>query len=434
MGDVDLCDLRARIIGDSFGYIERGIFTAHVVRAHFAFRDDASNGGFQMRSHFGFLEPVEHQLGGQEHRDRVNLVLAGVFRRRAVCRFKHGVVVAEIRAGREAESADKTCAQIADDVAEHVFRYQHRVILRILEHPHADGVDVRVVGANVGIIFGHVAETTHHQTAGLAQHIWFLDQRNAFAPGLFGEFERLFANVGATLFAHDARGKRDVFQVCLVFPFFHLRVRAQRCVNRFRQREKLDAAVHAFGIFTEHNLVDRDIFSARISDLAAAIIQRVAGVTFARPHVGVEVEHLSQPDNRRKVNEPFVFQLRRQFFFRFRLRFAGDRAEETAGGLLERLHGAIRKRVAFLAPKLPADVAGHILGVEFQAIEREARRLHDIMPDSVPGHPRNFVFSHRTPTLSATVAARKQALTFLGRSRIIRLRRGSGAAGPDSAN
>ena len=139
----------AGVIGDGFGDIERGVFAAHVVGAHFAFGDDAGDGGFKTRGHVGFLEPVEHQLGGQEHRDRIDLVLAGVFRRRAVRRFEDGVFVAEVGAGREAESADQAGAQIADDVAEHVFRHEHRVILRILEHPHADGVDVRVVGANV---------------------------------------------------------------------------------------------------------------------------------------------------------------------------------------------------------------------------------------------------------------------------------------------
>jgi hypothetical protein len=48
------------VIGDGFGYIERRIFASHIVGAHFAFRDDAGDGGFKTRGHFGFLEPVEH--------------------------------------------------------------------------------------------------------------------------------------------------------------------------------------------------------------------------------------------------------------------------------------------------------------------------------------------------------------------------------------
>ena len=69
--------------------------------------------------------------------------------------------------------------------------------------------------------------------------------------------------------------------------------------------------------------------------------------------------------------------------------------------------GAVWKRVAFLAPKLPADVARHILGVEFQSIQNDARGFHDIVADSVARHPRDFVFSHRIATLSTSVIARK---------------------------
>jgi hypothetical protein len=76
------------------------------------------------------------------------------------------------------------------------------------------------------------------------------------------------------------------------------------------------------------------------------------------------------------------------------LRFASDGAEESAGCFLERLDCAIWERIAFLAPKFPADIARDILGVEFQTIQHEPRRLHDIMTNSVTGHPRDFVFRH----------------------------------------
>src|SRR5205823_1626485 len=148
----------------------------------------------------------------------------------AVCRFEHRVLVAEVRAGRETESADEARAQIADDVAEHVFRNEYGVILRILEHPHADGVDVHFVGPNVRIVFGYVPETTHHQPARFTEHIWFLDYGHAFASGFLGEFKRFPANVGATLHAHDAGGERDILQT-LVLPLLHFRIRAQRGVN-----------------------------------------------------------------------------------------------------------------------------------------------------------------------------------------------------------
>ncbi len=71
--------------------------TGHVVSARFAFCDHAGNGGFQTRGHFGFLKPVEHQLGGQKHGDRIDLVLTGVFRRRTVSWLKNSVLVAAVQ-------------------------------------------------------------------------------------------------------------------------------------------------------------------------------------------------------------------------------------------------------------------------------------------------------------------------------------------------
>ena len=53
-----------------------------------------------------------------------------------------------------------------------------------------------------------------------------LDQCHTLASGLFGVLERLFANVRATLHAHDPGGERDVLKSCLVFPLLHLRIGA----------------------------------------------------------------------------------------------------------------------------------------------------------------------------------------------------------------
>jgi hypothetical protein len=72
-----------------------------------------------------------------------------------------------------------------------------------------------------------------------------------------GELERLFANIGAALLAHNPRRERDVFQAGLSFHFF---VFGCRAVYRFRQRKEFDAALHALGIFTEYDLIDGHIW------------------------------------------------------------------------------------------------------------------------------------------------------------------------------
>ena len=52
------------------------------------------------------------------------------------------------------------------------------------------------------------------------------------------------------------------------------------------------------------------------------------------------------------------------------------------------------KRVALPAPELPADVAVDVLGVELDRVEDEPGRLHDVVPDAVPGKPRDAVLAH----------------------------------------
>src|SRR5437016_13689587 len=86
----------------------------------------------------------------------------------------------------------------------------------------------------------------------------------------------------------------------------------------------------------------------------------------------MKVEHLAQPDNGRKVNQALVLEFGNQFFLGFALRFAGDRAEESARRFLKSFHGAIGKRVAFLAPKFPADVARDIRSEE-RRVGKECR-------------------------------------------------------------
>src|SRR5207253_10303433 len=184
--------------------------------------------------------------------------------------------------------------------------------------------DVHRVGLNFWVILCHVAETARHQTTGLAQHIWFLDERHAFAAGFLRVIESFFTNISASLHAHDACGERDILKA-LLLPLFHLRISAQGGVNRFRQRKELNAAIHALGIFPEHDLIDRYIFPAWVRDLVPAIVQRVAGITFARPHVRVEMEELPQSYDRREIAQAFALEFRTQFLFGLVLRLAGDR-------------------------------------------------------------------------------------------------------------
>ena len=50
--------------------------------------------------------------------------------------------------------------EVGDDVAEHVGGDDHVVELGVLHHPHAAGVDVVVVGLDVGIFVGRLPGTS----------------------------------------------------------------------------------------------------------------------------------------------------------------------------------------------------------------------------------------------------------------------------------
>jgi hypothetical protein len=108
------------------------------------------------------------------------------------------------------------------------------------------------------------------------------------------------------------------------------------------------------------------------------------------------------------------------------LRFARDSTEKTASCFLERFDGTIGQRVTLPAPKFPPDVARHIFGIEFQPIQNESRCLHDIIANSVTGHPRNFVFSHRESILAARhrVASKSISELRITRTTLIRLTEG----------
>ena len=83
--------------------VSRGL---HVVREALTLGDHGGDCGLEPRCCAGLVEMIEHELAGQDHRDRVDLVLAPVLRRRAVGRLEDGRIGADVRAGCDAEAAD----------------------------------------------------------------------------------------------------------------------------------------------------------------------------------------------------------------------------------------------------------------------------------------------------------------------------------------
>src|SRR5512141_2098696 len=74
--------------GDGLAHFGARGGPAHVVRADLPFAQDARDRGLDGARLRGLAEPLEHHLRGQDRRDRIDLVLAGVFRGRAVGRLE----------------------------------------------------------------------------------------------------------------------------------------------------------------------------------------------------------------------------------------------------------------------------------------------------------------------------------------------------------
>jgi hypothetical protein len=98
----------------------------------------------------------------REIQDVGEAIVSAAAQRRATEAEREDLLRREHDARTEAEAANQTGAKITDDIAEHVFRYERRVILGILKHPHTNGVDVYFVGPNVRVTLCHIAEAVCH--------------------------------------------------------------------------------------------------------------------------------------------------------------------------------------------------------------------------------------------------------------------------------
>ncbi len=258
-------------------------------------------GGFRLA---GVLQQHAH---GVDRGDRIDDVLAGVLRGAAAHRLVHAGAARigiDVAAGGHAHAALQDAAQVGDDVAEHVRRHDHVVVLGILDHPHAAGVDVVVVGLDVGIFAGHFLKRSPPQVVAVGQHV-----------GLGDEREHLLGVVAA---ARELEGPADAALAALAGVDGRL---AGDFVGRVLLQEAADAAIQVFGVLADDDEVDvcRALVAERRLD---------AGKQLHRPQVDVLIELKSQ--------------LEQQAFFEDARRHVGmaDRAQIDGVELAQLVDGA----------------------------------------------------------------------------------------------
>ena len=73
-------------------------------------------------------------------------------------RLEDGGVLADVRAGRDAEPADETRGQVADDVAVEVRQHEHVELLGTLDELHRERVDEHLARLDVRVVGRDLAE------------------------------------------------------------------------------------------------------------------------------------------------------------------------------------------------------------------------------------------------------------------------------------
>ena len=117
------------------------------------------------------------------------LFMPRVLGRRAVGGLEHGQLLPDVAGAAEAQAAHHLGAEVGDDVAVEVGSHQHVVVERVLEQPHADGVDVGVVDRDVGVVLGHFPRRLQEQAVGGPDHVGLVDDGHFLAPELARELE-----------------------------------------------------------------------------------------------------------------------------------------------------------------------------------------------------------------------------------------------------
>ena len=191
----------------------------------------------------GLAGVLQQHAHGGDGGDGVDDVLAGVLGGAAAHRLEHAdaaLVGVDVAAGGDAEAALNHRAEVGDDVAEHVGGDDHVVVLGVLHHPHAAGIDVVVVGLHVGVFLGHVLKRPPPEVVAVGQHVRLGDEREHLALGvvpLARELERPADAPLAALAGVDGRLRGDF-------------------VGRVLLQQAADAGIHVFGVLADDDEVD----------------------------------------------------------------------------------------------------------------------------------------------------------------------------------
>src|ERR1017187_4391414 len=348
--------------------------TAHIISPDITALDEVSHSVLHVACDPGLAQPFHHHLGGEDAGQRVHLVLARVLRRRPVRRFEDGIGIAEVAAVSEPHPTHQLRTQVRQNIAEQVRCHDDIIVARILQQPHAHGIDVGGVELDRGVTRSHLLGVLQEDAARGPQYVGLVDRRHLSPPVLHRILKGRLHDPAGRLARDAADGNGGISGEPLD---------GRLGVEALGDLGELDPDVHSLGILPEDHQVD--VF---------AVVEWVAAPGPAGTQADIEVQNLPHANDGAPIRESLAPEFRREILFGFRCGFRSDGAEEGAMRASQKVEGARRQGIALLAPELPPDFTVEVYGFEAGGIQNYAGRIAHLLADAVPRQPGYSIFAH----------------------------------------
>ena len=228
-----------------------------------------------------------HQhLPRRDHGIGIGDVAAGDVGRRAVRGLRHRLALADAEAGRQAQPADQSGADVGEDVAELIAGHHHVVLLRRHHQLHRDGVDHRFFEFHVGIVARDLAAFLGEHAAGEPIDRLLVRGGHLLARPRARDLERFARDPVRALARDHAHGDGDVVVRPELRRARHHRFGIEHALGQFAQEHDVDVLVdrrHARIGARRADGGEQLVFLAHRRHHPGGIVARIGGMP-DRPH------------------------------------------------------------------------------------------------------------------------------------------------------
>src|SRR5205809_262601 len=167
---------------------------ADVARCAFSLTVDPFEGTLDALRRLLLAEVIEHQSGTHQQGSGIGEPFASDVRSGTMYGFEHGAFFADIRAGHDAQTADKPRGQIAHYVAVKVRQQEHVKLQGIHDDLHAGVIDDEFLVLDGREFRGYHSDRFQEQAVRKLHDIGFVNGVNLFSTVALGIFKREFRN------------------------------------------------------------------------------------------------------------------------------------------------------------------------------------------------------------------------------------------------